>query len=440
MKEGVTEATPSIDLSQRHQPWKAGVAQPPIARYAMNDVSPISLPDEQTAALQDAVPQQYDTSAAVPQGSALIDRWQLHEQLFMCGAVNPDHPYILCLFPGKEHLNDGRGTWRYVCQGHGIPYDRIASDLRKRRGAALGFYVNPPLPQPATWGTDPSHFGGGRFTGDAAAAEKVRRRDAWLAGLPGVIPPATWGTRNEHISHARFVWFEGDSGNPIEEQFALAERCLGAPTYTVHTGSKSLHCYYRLTASIQPDEWKAMQGWIIRALSGVAPDAGIDKSIINEARLMRLAGGLHPATGNRCKVHSYSGITYDPLQLIDRLKHIMPAPAPVQRQPKRFTRPLRATSRFSRVTTLDDIRQHLSQYPPRIKAGQGTYDSDRDVLWGLICACQGAGFTIDDAIDLMADHSPGWGRGAIEQVAGYSFNQVTAGSFWSLAGAIRRAA
>ena len=55
----------------------------------------------------------------------------------------------------------------------------------------------------------------------------------------------------------------------------------------------------------------------------------------------------------------------------------------------------------------------------------------RNILWGLIKACEDAGKTKTDAVAMMKNHSPEWG--GIEQVAYSGGSQINAGSFWYFA-------
>ena len=55
----------------------------------------------------------------------------------------------------------------------------------------------------------------------------------------------------------------------------------------------------------------------------------------------------------------------------------------------------------------------------------------RNILWGLIKACEDAGKSAADAVALMKNHSPEWG--GIEQVAYSGGSQINAGSFWYFA-------
>ena len=52
----------------------------------------------------------------------------------------------------------------------------------------------------------------------------------------------------------------------------------------------------------------------------------------------------------------------------------------------------------------------------------------RNILWGLVKACEDAGKDMNYAIDLMKTHSPSWG--GIDQIANSGGISINAGSFW----------
>jgi hypothetical protein len=365
----------------------------------------------------------------------LIDTYQLCEHLeclLYGGWGRLSGSVLLAVVPSRGGDDARRGVWYYPLDGVLLSAETlapVAAALAQRPGSFLCVRPNPALPQPADWGMRPEHF-----SAAAGRAEQERRCAMWREGHPNARRPRQWGAADEHIAGARFVWFEDDGGRSIDEQLAFATNTIGEPTFTIWTGGKSLHCIYRLGFMISAEYFRLMQGLLIRAASHQDAGAKIDGALVNPARLMRVAGGLH-ASGRRCVVHTYSGITYDPLALATKLRGLCPLPSIAP--PVAYQR-LAQRSRRSRsdATTLDDMRRHLDRYPPRTGAGNGTYHDDRDVLWGLIRACEEAGYTVDDAIGLMVEHSPKWGRRDIEQVARYEFSRVTAGSFWSLAGAI----
>ena len=85
---------------------------------------------------------------------------------------------------------------------------------------------------------------------------------------------------------------------------------------------------------------------------------------------------------------------------------------------------------FGPPRPLEQIRTALAAIPRRV-AGSNTYSDYRNLLWGLIQACEQAGHDRELAIALMEAHSPsascGWD---IRQVASSGGEQISAATFW----------
>lgn len=136
------------------------------------------------------------------------------------------------------------------------------------------------------------------------------------------IRPNPGGVTAEEIASGSALWFEADGGLPLEAQAALPELLgLPEPTFSTWSGSRSLHLYWcaKEGGSLSPREWRKAQERLIAAVEEVAPDAGVDRSIKDPSRVMRAPGGIHPATGERCRIHSVSGTRYDLAALVELL-------------------------------------------------------------------------------------------------------------------------
>jgi hypothetical protein len=291
--------------------------------------------------------------------------------------------------------------------------DAIAADLSRLDGHSLGLIVNEPKPQPADW-------------------------------QPNTGNGANWGASNAHIGPCWWLFSECDrEGFGLAEQLALAVRVFGAePTFTVATGGKSGHNYARLTAPVDPSRFRELQELLIATYQLLEPDCKVDGSLSKPCQVMLLAGGAHPRTGVLASIHTARANTFDPDELEARLRGILPPlpPAPPQhhRAPRRPS--LRAHRGRDYRPTLRDIADALATYPRRV-GGQGTYagapggQGDRNLLWGLVKACEEAGGLIETAIALMEAHSPsatcGWN---VRQVACSGGDQATPGWFWAQVG------
>jgi hypothetical protein len=136
------------------------------------------------------------------------------------------------------------------------------------------------------------------------------------------IRPNPGGSKAEEITEGRALFFEADGGLPIEAQEALPELLgLPEPTVTVWTGGKSVHVYWAAPEGeeITVEEWRKAQARLIAAVKEVAPEAGVDEAIKDPSRLMRCPGSVHPATGERCRIHSASGKRYNLAALVEKL-------------------------------------------------------------------------------------------------------------------------
>jgi hypothetical protein len=171
------------------------------------------------------------------------------------------------------------------------------------------------------------------------------------------IRPNPGGSKAEEITEGRALFFETDGGLSIEAQEALPGLLgLPEPTVTVWTGGKSLHQYWVAPEGegLSPEAWKQAQRRLIAAVEEVAPDAGVDECIRNLDRAMRAAGGLHPATGERCRIHSESGNRYDLAALVEMLPVL----------PEKKKAPAVARTEGSKEEEVAKARKALAFLPP----------------------------------------------------------------------------
>ena len=230
------------------------------------------------------------------------------------------------------------------------------------------------------------------------------------------------GDRKDEITGCRAFFVEWDN-KPLDWQLtAWRELGFGQPTAIVSTGGKSAHLYWVLKEPIPPAQWAPIQAALIEF-------AGGDRACKDASRVMRLPGAhyLGPdgkPTGQAAIVDA-SGILYTPEEVDSWIFDDEFA-----EEPASFTAPPPpATPRTDRTPRpLEQIRDALAAIPRR---SSGTYIDFRNILWGLIKACEAAGADIEAAISLMEEHSPsascGWD---IAQVARSGGQQITAATFW----------
>ena len=274
------------------------------------------------------------------------------------------------------------------------------------------------------------------------------------------------GDRNHDIHSCRALFVEWDD-RPIAWQLgAWRELGLPEPTALVRTGGRSVHCYWVLQEPLPPAEWTPLQRQLIEKAAG-------DRSCVDAARVMRLPGCWYlDAQGQpaaRVEIAAASGKTYGAAELAaalaasqgleargleakgleakgiggdglggdgiggnghggnghgpNGLSRHRGLPAALALRPAAYPAPEQEQS-------WREIGNALAAIPPRV-AGSNSYGTYRNILWGLIGACQEAGRDREAAIALMEAHSPsgesGWD---VRQVASSGGERIGAATFW----------
>lgn len=133
-----------------------------------------------------------------------------------------------------------------------------------------------------------------------------------LDSLPGYgfgYIPNWGGTKNAEISYCRALFYEDDNPDTgLEHKKAQWQDAgLPHPSLQIWTGGKSVHHYWILEKPCTCIEWQQAQRQLFAHVKAATPDAVIDTSLCNPARVMRLAGALHPETGELSRVISATG-------------------------------------------------------------------------------------------------------------------------------------
>jgi hypothetical protein len=180
------------------------------------------------------------------------------------------------------------------------------------------------------------------------------------------IRPNPGGAKAAEITAGIALWFEADGGLPLEAQEALPELIgLPEPTFSVWSGNRSLHLYWCATegGSLSPQAWRKAQERLIAAVEEVAPEAGVDNQIKDPGRIMRAPGSIHPATGERCHIHSESGERYDLAALVDLLAPL------VDLLPKGLRVPQLPAEHCANVPTEKVRETFIRSIAPQLKRG-----------------------------------------------------------------------
>ena len=232
---------------------------------------------------------------------------------------------------------------------------------------------------------------------------------------PGVEQPAgtdvyfvvnDGGDREADITACRAFFVEWDD-RPIEWQLtAWRELGLPEPSFQVLTGGKSVHNYWVLDEPCRVDQWRNIQQRLIHR-------CGSDPALKDPCRVMRVPGFKHSKTGGVAEVVHSSDARVS-LRELDALLPLIP---------KREI--VRKVAGYDQGT-MSEVVEALGCIPARTGAGTGTYTMYRNILWGLIKACEEAGGSRDDALGLVA----GWEGIDTQQVGSYDATQVHASTFW----------
>ena len=222
------------------------------------------------------------------------------------------------------------------------------------------------------------------------------------------------GDTDSEITSCRAFFCEWDDRPKEHQIIAWKELGLPEPTLQIDTGNKSIHNYWVLKKTIEPKTWKPIQERLL-------DHADADRALKNPSRVMRLAGTYHMKDDGKCgemtKIIFNSNKKYSYKDIEQCL--------PTFKQHEKVKNSV--TFKEYEKAPFDVVEKALHCIPPR-QPNTNTYHMYRNILWGLIKACEDAGKTAQDAVDLMKHHSPEWG--GIEQVAFSGGSQINAGSFW----------
>jgi len=124
------------------------------------------------------------------------------------------------------------------------------------------------------------------------------------------------GTKNNEIKFCRYLMFEDDGPGGLEDKQNQWEQAgLPRPSFQIWTGGKSVHHYWLLDDPCSPTDFKRGMKRLARHCQRALPGAGIDFSLSNASRILRMAGAPHPKTGEMARYLSAGGQRYSYEQL-----------------------------------------------------------------------------------------------------------------------------
>ena len=225
------------------------------------------------------------------------------------------------------------------------------------------------------------------------------------------------GDTDAEITACRAFFCEWDDRPKDWQVTAWRDLGLPEPTIQVDTGGKSIHNYWVLSELISPQRWRIIQTRLL-------DHADADRTLKNPSRVMRLPGTFHVSADGTLGAQASIVHVSEQLYTLEQIEACLPA----EEMLEQLERAQRFTDYDPRP--LSQVEDALSCIPAAVPK-QKQYPFYRNLLWGLIKACEEAGGTIDYAKGLMAKHSPLFAE--IEQVARSGGERITAGTFWYFA-------
>ena len=124
--------------------------------------------------------------------------------------------------------------------------------------------------------------------------------------------PNPGGTKAGQIQEAVALFTEDDSGRPISLQMKSWEfALLPQPSFSVFIGGKSIHHWWTLQQRITPERFSQLQCRIAQLMAAANPEGDYDTSLSDPCQVMRIAGGIHPGTGQRAEILEATGEQHD---------------------------------------------------------------------------------------------------------------------------------
>jgi putative DNA primase/helicase len=238
--------------------------------------------------------------------------------------------------------------------------------------------------------------------------------ESWVADGRGIyVVINNGGDKDADITECIALFCEWDDRPKDWQVTAWRELGLPEPTIQVDTGGKSIHSYWVLSSPMPPSEWRVLQTRLLEY-------ADADRTLKNASRVMRLPGAPNPETGDLAQTIHISNTRHTP----DEIAACLPAEQQQQQIAKS------RTFKDYKPETIDEIKRALAYIPPAVPQ-HDQYPTYRNILWGLIRACEEAGESALTAAALMKAHSPLFKE--VDQCAASSFREINASTFWYFA-------
>lgn len=214
----------------------------------------------------------------------LVD--EVNRQLTALGVIETDD-IIFCNWQKGDasSMCHQRACWADVKNGKQTIYIR-------EEDYSFGFIPAKPLPKPEGWQ--------GWFD-----------EYSWDDQLQHCWKEEVFGTKNKEIDHCRALMADSDGGlNYDQAKKIIIELGLPEPTLEINTGGRGFHFYWTYKTPLEPAAHRHLMRRLMKAFEP-HPEFGIDKSLHNPNRVMRLAGTIHPQTRKRAFIEAETSNRFD---------------------------------------------------------------------------------------------------------------------------------
>ncbi|QNJ06280.1 DNA/RNA polymerases family protein [Synechococcus sp. MEDNS5] len=151
---------------------------------------------------------------------------------------------------------------------------------------------------------------------DWAAVERdLQRPGDWSLGFiscPGGTRTLDRPGRPAEIFECSLLVYEIDSIAKADQWKLWEQAGLPEPTLVMDSGRNSLHVWYRLAAPVSVEQGRIARERLAAAITEVLPgEAKADTSMVSPHQPARLAGGIHPKTGERSTIVLETGNVFE---------------------------------------------------------------------------------------------------------------------------------
>ena len=203
------------------------------------------------------------------------------------------------------------------------------------------------------------------------------------------------GGKKADITSAIALFTEDDSGASIDDQMVSWRGVMPKPGLSVFSGNKSIHHYWPLREPITPEQFTIAQRRLAAVMQAANPGGDADTSLDDPNQVMRVAGAIHPKTGNRAEIRHRS---IEQFTLVELEEWFTAAEARFNIQPRTTAAPNRRRITVAAISTGDGThykdltasQRHavvidaLGHCPQRGKRGDGGYPLAQRILAALV--------------------------------------------------------